>query len=154
MDATAKIKLKADVGRIIDGEAWKAMEDGRASLKGSLWHLRQGWALEKAEQIIALVMSDSGTKRTLEHWRQEVGKLHSQIAAKDAELSRLREALEPFVKAFERRRDAYSKRHADCDLGYANFDKMPDEWAMEQIAFKMGAYRRARAALNESREGE
>ena len=70
-------------------------------------------------------------------------------AAKDAELAKLREALKPFVKAFERRRDAYSKRHQDRDLGYANFDKMPDEWAMEKIAFNMGAYRRAAAALKE-----
>ena len=91
MSTPPNIKLKADVGRLIDGEAWKAMEDGRASLEGSLWHLRQGWALEKAEKIIDLVMSDTGSRRTLEHWRQEVGKLHSQIAAKDSELAKLRE---------------------------------------------------------------
>lgn len=105
MSTPANIKLKADVGRLIDGEAWKAMEDGRASLEGSLWHLRQGWALEKAEKIIALVLSDAGTKRTLEHWRQEVGKLHSQIeankaaiAAKDARISELEAALKEIIR--------------------------------------------------------
>lgn len=48
-------KLKADVARVIDGEAWKAMDDGRDALEGSLWHLRRDWALEKASQIIAIV---------------------------------------------------------------------------------------------------
>ncbi len=57
------------------------------------------------------------------------------------------EALKPFVEAFEKRRDAYSKRYQDRELGFSNFDKMPDDWAMEAIPFDMGTYRRARAAL-------
>lgn len=62
----------------------------------------------------------------------------------------LREALKPFVSSFEARRYAYSKRYSDRDLGYANFDKMPDGWAMEHISFNMGVFRRARALLGGS----
>jgi hypothetical protein len=68
-------------------------------------------------------------------------------------IAELEGALEPFVKAFEVRRDSYSKRHADRDLGYANFDKMPDDWMMEKIAFNMGVFRHARAALTDNKEG-
>lgn len=53
--------------------------------------------------------------------------------------------LEPFAKSFDGRRDAHSRRHADRDLGYARFDKMPDEWRIEPAVFSMGAYRRARS---------
>jgi hypothetical protein len=60
----------------------------------------------------------------------------------------MRKALEPFCLAFERRRDAYSKRYKDRDLGYANFDKMPDDWAIEKVAFNMGDYSRACSALS------
>lgn len=69
-----------------------------------------------------------------------------QIKAIDR-VAELEAALRPFVRAFERKRDEYSKRYADRELGYTNFDKMPDDWAVEKIVFSMGAYRRARAAL-------
>lgn len=65
-----------------------------------------------------------------------------------AENDKLRESLTPFVSAFESHRDSYSKRYpSNPELGYSNFDKMPDDWAMEKIAFDMGTYRRARTAL-------
>lgn len=117
------IAMKAAVGRIIDGEAWKAMEDGRASLEGSLWHLRQGWALEKAEQIIDAVKADLGTDKTLEHWRQEVGKLHSKV-------DRLKDALKPFVDDIENWTDEHGwtdeapNRDRICDwFGPSDFRK-------------------------------
>lgn len=59
----------------------------------------------------------------------------------------MREALEPFVTEFTTRRDAYARRYKDRDLGYANFDKMPDRWPMEKCPFNMGVFRRAQAAL-------
>jgi len=55
LTARKEAKLKADVARLIDGEAWKAMDDGRDRLEGSLWHLRRDWALEKAIAAISLV---------------------------------------------------------------------------------------------------
>ncbi|MCP2134542.1 hypothetical protein J2S28_001594 [Rhizobium sp. SLBN-94] len=65
------------------------------------------------------------------------------------ENEKLREALTPFVLAFESRRETYSKRYrSNRQLGYANFDKMPDDWAMEKVAFNMGTYRCARKALS------
>jgi hypothetical protein len=66
----------------------------------------------------------------------------------EARVKSLEEALKPFVGAFESRRESYSKRYrSNRELGYANFDEMPDDWAMEKIAFNMGVYRRARTAL-------
>ncbi|WP_244434343.1 hypothetical protein [Agrobacterium tumefaciens] len=66
-----------------------------------------------------------------------------------AENEKLREALTPFVLAFESRRETYSKRYrSNRQLGYANFDKMPDDWAMEKVAFNMGTSRCARKALS------
>lgn len=66
-----------------------------------------------------------------------------------AENEKLREALTPFVLAFESRRETYSKRYrSNRQLGYANFDKMPDDWAMEKVAFSMGTYRCAHKALS------
>lgn len=74
------------------------------------------------------------------------------ITALEAENKRLREALEPFVAAFEKRRDAHSRRYKDQSLGYANFDKMPDKWPMETIEFSMGTFRRARDISRNRRE--
>lgn len=74
--------------------------------------------------------------------------LASDYAALESRVRELEEALEPFVSAFEMRRIAYSKRYADRDLGFKNFDKMPDDWAMEKIAFSMGVFRRVKAALS------
>lgn len=72
----------------------------------------------------------------------------STLAILQRENGNLRMALTPFVSAFESRRKFYSKRYpSDPELGYKNFDKMPDDWAMEKIAFNMGTYRRARTAL-------
>ena len=85
----------------------------------------------------------AGPMQHLRDW-QEIDALMSEAAA---DIERLEAALEPFVKAFESRRDAHSKRYRDRDLGYANFDKMPDAWPMEAITFKMGAFRRARNTL-------
>lgn len=60
-------------------------------------------------------------------------------------LQKALEALEPFAVWFDRRRELYSKRYAHPDLGYQNFDKMPDRWPMEECAFTMGVFRTARA---------
>lgn len=71
-----------------------------------------------------------------------------EMAEKDERIVALGAGLKPFVNAFERRREAYSKRYGDRqELGYANFDKMPDAWDMETISFTMGAFRRARALI-------
>lgn len=64
------------------------------------------------------------------------------------EVRRLREALAPFALAFERARERYAKRYPDKDLGYSNFDKMPDSWPMDGIAFNMGAFRAVISALS------
>jgi len=85
---------------------------------------------------------EAGTNRL--HW------LHEQLA----ELAEARKALEPFVNEFEARRDAYIRRYPRHPaVGASNFDKMPDEWEMEDIKFTMGQFRAARRALNpEGRE--
>lgn len=42
------------IALIVDGEAWKAIEDGRDALPGSLWGFRRDIAMEKAMAIAAL----------------------------------------------------------------------------------------------------
>lgn len=66
------------------------------------------------------------------------------------------EALRPFVKEFEERREAYIRRYPrNPGVGARNFDDMPDEWEMENSTFSMGTYRRARTALRKALgEGE
>jgi hypothetical protein len=80
--------------------------------------------------------------------------LQARVAELEGENARLWEAMRPFCLAFETRRDAYANRYvSDRELGYANFDKMPDEWIMEHISFDMGTFRRARAALQGGSNG-
>ena len=66
----------------------------------------------------------------------------------------MREALEPFAKAFVAAREKYAKRYEDAELGRAKFDAMPDSWPMEKLTFDMGAFRKAlNAALSPKGEG-
>ncbi len=74
-------------------------------------------------------------------WLEDI----ARAEAAESLLAEAGKALEPFAKSFDGRRDAHSRRHADRDLGYARFDKMPDEWPIEPAVFSMGAYRRARS---------
>jgi hypothetical protein len=105
----ADIKLKADVARLIDGEAWKAMNDGRAELPGSLWHLRQGWALEKAEQAISLV-SASMSALTL---KDDPGNGADGEAVRAA-------ALEEAAKLIQATADEHSTKGRDLRGGYSD----------------------------------
>lgn len=41
------------VARIIDPEAWQAIEDGRDAHPDSLWGIRRALALTKADQVLA-----------------------------------------------------------------------------------------------------
>lgn len=72
-------------------------------------------------------------------------------------LDAVRAALKPFVAAFENARLSYSKRYQDNDLGFKNFDKMPDNWPMEKLQFDMGTFRRAAeayASLSDQNAGD
>ncbi|MFN3321310.1 MAG: hypothetical protein ACK43M_21420 [Allorhizobium sp.] len=74
----------------------------------------------------------------------------ARAEAAEALLKESREALEPFVSAFQKRRVTYAARHSDhVEIGFSNFDKMPDEWPMDTIVFTMGDFRRAARALKE-----
>lgn len=100
---------------------------------------------EAAEAEVTRLQAEIDRKSSMpgdhRYWE---GRYRDEAAQKET----LREALKPFVSAFERRRESYSKRYpTDRELGYANFDKMPDDWAMEKLSFNMLAYRRARTAL-------
>lgn len=79
------------------------------------------------------------------HWEACSTTYEARAEAAESLLAEAGKALEPFAKSFDGRRDAHSRRHADRDLGYARFDKMPDEWPIEPAVFSMGAYRRARS---------
>jgi hypothetical protein len=71
----------------------------------------------------------------------QVKELTDRATTAEAALAEARKVIEPFVTAFENRRHIYSKRYKDRDLGYANFDKMPDNWPMDGIKFSMGKFR-------------
>lgn len=62
----------------------------------------------------------------------------------------LEEAAKPFVKYFNDRRDFYIRRHGkNGGIGAANFDKMPDDWPMENATFTMGDFRKLSRALKD-----
>jgi len=42
-----------EMAKMIDGEAWIAVQDGRDNAPGSMWHLRRDWAKRKAHAIAA-----------------------------------------------------------------------------------------------------
>ena len=92
---------------------------------------------------------NAGLMVSLEQRAAEITRLQAENASLREQVEKAREALEPFVDAFERRRDGYSKRYADRELGYANFDKMPDKWPMEKIEFSMGQFRAARRTMED-----
>lgn len=46
------------VAKMIDSEAWAAMDDGRDQTPGSLWGYRRAWALAKAAEIMAFLGVD------------------------------------------------------------------------------------------------
>lgn len=71
---------------------WKLNEDSNAHKPGD--------CLSQHEPFAAWAASVEKKADALEHWRQEVGKLHSQVAAKDAEIANLVRAVEaakPYV---------------------------------------------------------
>ena len=74
------------------------------------------------------------------------------------DVERMREALKPFVRAFDDAREKYAKRYGvNQGIGYSNFDAMPDKWPMEGLKFDMGTFRaatRALLSLSREREGE
>lgn len=62
----------------------------------------------------------------------------------------LAEALEPFVREFERHVERYLRR-GQREVMQANFDRMPDNWPVEGFKVTMGECRRARRALAAAR---
>lgn len=67
-----------------------------------------------------------------------------------ARIKALEAALKPFADAFLKKRIEYAKRYgADVEIGFKNFDKMPDKWKMDGITFSMGTFRTAASLLNE-----
>lgn len=89
------------------------------------WHAERGLTTERMEM------------------KARIAFLESQNAELRAKLEEALRVIEPFVAAFNKRRDHYARRYKDRSLGYANFDKMPDRWPMEAITFTMGQFRAA-----------
>jgi hypothetical protein len=73
----------------------------------------------------------------------------ARITALEQEVATLRGAMTPFVEAFKLARETYAERykHSDKNIGYRNFDKMPDDWMIESLRFNMRSFRRAATAL-------
>ncbi len=108
------------------------------------------WREEGSHLEIARAVNDTFSVEYAAKCRETA----SALEALTAILGEAEKALEPFDAAFNARRDAYSLRHKDRALGYANFDKMPDAWPMEKIELSMGDFRRARATLSLLREAK
>lgn len=108
--------------------------------------------VEPTEEMRRVVAADWG-RRTWEQYRQVIAASPSHSPSREetetrdpsALLLEAEKALEPFAKAFEKARESYSKRYSDYALGAANFDKMPDRWAMDNLTFNMGHFRAALA---------
>ena len=70
------------------------------------------------------------------------------IKAQDERIKALEAGLKPFADAFLKKRTEYAKRYgADVEIGFKNFDKMPDKWEMDGITFSMGTFRTAASLL-------
>lgn len=87
-------------------------------------------------------LGDKAGEKALECGRQRV-----RAESAESSLTQAREALKPFAAAFEKAREKYASRYSVRELGFHNFDKMPDQWAMDSLEFNMGDFRRARTAL-------
>lgn len=80
---------------------------------------------------------DSDVLRVCAAYRRQ----HARIKALEA-------GIKPFADAFLKKRIEYAKRYgADVEIGFKNFDKMPDKWKMEGITFSMGTFRHAASLL-------
>lgn len=75
-----------------------------------------------------------------------------RIEALEAKLDALVKAAEPFAIAAEQVRVGYASRYSDKDLGFANFDKMPDHWPVERCVFTMGDFRALSHALKQAKD--
>ena len=70
------------------------------------------------------------------------------IESQAERIKALEAGLDPFADAYLRKRIEYAKRYgADVEIGFKNFDKMPDKWKMEGITFSMGTFRHAASLL-------
>lgn len=78
--------------------------------------------------------------------------LAARIEALEAKLDALVKAAEPFAIAAEQVRVGYASRYSDKDLGFANFDKMPDHWPVERCVFTMGDFRALSHALKQAKD--
>jgi hypothetical protein len=113
---------------------WK--HDG---VEGTKANRPRGWKLKGVTDVKAL--DDDVPLYTADQVKELTDRLKTRIINAEAALAEARKVIEPFVTAFENRRHIYSKRYKDRDLGYANFDKMPDNWPMDGIKFSMGKFR-------------
>ena len=114
--------------------------DTEEAIEAAIWqHLRPAFEAKNAEiEIEREVCKQRGIMIREEAARAD---------ALQAKLAQAVEALEPFVQAFDAAREKYVRRYgADSEVGMKNFDKMPDFWPMEKLAFNMGDFRRARSA--------
>lgn len=124
----------------------KAMEGAELAQRECIFAAQEARKANGADTYPARVLDKAAG--VIDALALQVEAMKREMAEKDERIAALEAGLKPFVNAFERRREAYSKRYGDRqELGYANFDKMPDAWDMETISFTMGAFRRARALI-------
>lgn len=80
--------------------------------------------------------------------RLEKLRLQDAVKSQAERIKALEAGLDPFADAYLRKRIEYAKRYgADVEIGFKNFDKMPDKWKMEGITFSMGTFRHAASLL-------
>lgn len=97
---------------------------------------------QQVRELAQLLDKQMGTPCEQIRHQQEVDDLKAKLA-------QAVEAMEPFVQAFDGARESYVQRYGkDAEVGLANFNKMPDRWAMDRLTFDMGTFRRARAAAS------
>ena len=61
----AREAVELRIAKIIDGEAWEAIADGRDK-PDTLWHLRRQFAIDKAEAIISALTTSDAREKALE----------------------------------------------------------------------------------------
>lgn len=142
-----------------DGKSWEDIDDGLRHENGR-WSY-ENWYAYMSQRLINGAKEIAIVHRYIAPRLQPAAAGEAPISAEavnteklQAVIQSLAGALEPFVRKFNDRRDAYIRRYPrNPELGADNFDKMPDAWKMDELIFKMGDFRRARSALSSLREG-
>lgn len=140
----------------LDAGLRAALSAAPVSAEPSEW-LHETLTPDEAWELLCNSDDRTSPEEYLDHaliTKEELASYMERAACTTNSSDPLKQALMPFVSAFNEAQEKYVARYyGNADTGLENFNKMPDSWAMDGITFSMGDYRRARAALADQKGG-